>query len=427
MSSSNTYDVIIVGCGVFGLSTAIHLAKKGARVVALDAFPVPSPLSAANDYNKIIRIEYPDPLYMKLAVDALAKWETDPLYSKNFYKVGRLTLSPLQQDDESIGRLNYEKKSLENIEKFGIKQNIIKINNPDDLSNLIPEFKSNALPDTISAAYNKNAGFAHSANSLRSAYEEAVRLGVTFRTGKSGHVIKVDDGEVLCESGDLYYGSKVLISMGAATGNLIDLQGQIKATGIFVTHIQLTEEESKKYRNLPIFFSAELGYFFPPDKETNVFKFVLTSCDAKNTITNPFNPEESISLPRYKTQFESDTIPEHTIEDAKQTLNLLLPELADKPLTDCKVCWLSDTTDSHFLIDKVPFFGNVYVACGDSGHGFKFLPNIGKYISQVLDGTIDADIKKSWSWKRYPTWKRGVSSRVTRPNHEMKDINWYIE
>lgn len=48
-------NIIVVGCGAFGLSTALHLARRGFKnVLAFGTHPVPSPVSASNDINKII-------------------------------------------------------------------------------------------------------------------------------------------------------------------------------------------------------------------------------------------------------------------------------------------------------------------------------------------------------------------------------------
>jgi sarcosine oxidase/L-pipecolate oxidase len=63
------HSTLIVGAGVFGLSTALHLAQDGyTNITVLDRAPVPSPYSAGNDLNKIVRAEYEDPFYTELAL-----------------------------------------------------------------------------------------------------------------------------------------------------------------------------------------------------------------------------------------------------------------------------------------------------------------------------------------------------------------------
>jgi glycine/D-amino acid oxidase-like deaminating enzyme len=62
--------VIIVGGGAWGLSTALHMTESGYTNITVyeRATQIPSPYSAAWDINKIVRAEYEDPFYTKLAL-----------------------------------------------------------------------------------------------------------------------------------------------------------------------------------------------------------------------------------------------------------------------------------------------------------------------------------------------------------------------
>lgn len=57
---SRDASVFIVGASVFGLSTALHLAKNGYKNITVfdRADILPSPFAAGNDLNKIVRAEY---------------------------------------------------------------------------------------------------------------------------------------------------------------------------------------------------------------------------------------------------------------------------------------------------------------------------------------------------------------------------------
>jgi glycine/D-amino acid oxidase-like deaminating enzyme len=59
---------IVVGAGIFGLTSALELRNRGYAVTLLDAGPVPHPLAASSDISKVVRIEYgADEAYMALA------------------------------------------------------------------------------------------------------------------------------------------------------------------------------------------------------------------------------------------------------------------------------------------------------------------------------------------------------------------------
>jgi len=55
MASSKSSSILIVGAGTWGCSTALHLTRRGyTNVTLVDPYPVPSPISAGNDVNKIV-------------------------------------------------------------------------------------------------------------------------------------------------------------------------------------------------------------------------------------------------------------------------------------------------------------------------------------------------------------------------------------
>lgn len=56
-------------------------------------------------------------------------------------------------------------------------------------------------------------------------------------------------------------------------------------------------------------------------------------------------------------------------------------------------------TPTHdFLITRHAHSANLYLATGGSFHGWKFLPVIGKYITKMMEGTLDVDLAKRWNW-----------------------------
>ncbi|GMG34715.1 unnamed protein product [[Candida] boidinii] len=121
-------------------------------------------------------------------------------------------------------------------------------------------------------------------------------------------------------------------------------------------------------------------------------------------------------------------MPRECVVQAKQILGKYVPELAYHDLIDCKAAWVANTSDSNFLIDRVPDFLNVYVATGDSAHGFKFLPNIGKYIVQKLEGVLDPEISALWKWrKRVNVDIKQNRYRIVSEPIDLADIEWMQE
>lgn len=54
----NASDILIVGCGVYGITAALALHGRGFSVTVIDPGPVPHPLAASTDVSKVVRMEY---------------------------------------------------------------------------------------------------------------------------------------------------------------------------------------------------------------------------------------------------------------------------------------------------------------------------------------------------------------------------------
>lgn len=73
---------LIVGAGVFGASTALHLKRSepSATVSLIDKTAFSNPSAASHNVNKIICADYPNVFYTKFACEAQEFWRSDPIY-----------------------------------------------------------------------------------------------------------------------------------------------------------------------------------------------------------------------------------------------------------------------------------------------------------------------------------------------------------
>lgn len=412
-----------------GLSSALELAQQGYHVTAIDAYPVPSPWSAANDYNKIIRTEYSELMYTKMSIEALDLWRSSPMFKDTFNECGRVMLTPKSY----ISRKEFEQVGIDNLKRVGVGKKIEIFRGGEELTSKFPIFTGNVVKNDEEFKWNPESGLAHAANSLRAVYANAKLLGVKFFFGDVGNAVRIEtvDGidSVTTVDGTRYVADKIIVTMGASTGYLVDMKTQQAATGLFVTHIRVNEKEYFKYKDMPVVFDSDMGYFFPPDPETRILKLCLPGSGASNYVKDPFDRGEKKSLPRYKLQNPGDTIPSDEPARAIALLRKFVPELAYHKLFDHKVCWIADTSDSHFIVDEVPGYNQLYVATGDSGHAFKFLPNIGKYVRKKLEGTLDPELNYCWRWKSDATAFSATNCtwRVVDRELDFSEITFYDE
>lgn len=77
MSAQKTYDVAIIGAGVFGAWTAWHLARRGQRVILLDAYGPSNARASSGGETRIIRMGYgTDEIYTRSSQRSLAQWKS---------------------------------------------------------------------------------------------------------------------------------------------------------------------------------------------------------------------------------------------------------------------------------------------------------------------------------------------------------------
>ncbi|KAJ2901793.1 uncharacterized protein MKZ38_001374 [Zalerion maritima] len=56
------------------------------------------------------------------------------------------------------------------------------------------------------------------------------------------------------------------------------------------------------------------------------------------------------------------------------------------------------TPTGDFLVDYHPNWKGLFVATGDSGHAFKFLPILGDKVVECILGSGPLDMRQQWSW-----------------------------
>ncbi len=69
------FDVIIVGAGIVGLATSLELARRGHSIAVIDRFGSGHPATSSTGRSRGIRIAYDHPFYVSLAQDAIRRWK----------------------------------------------------------------------------------------------------------------------------------------------------------------------------------------------------------------------------------------------------------------------------------------------------------------------------------------------------------------
>ena len=404
--------ILIVGAGAFGTSTAYHLAQRGySSIRVLDRYAPPSCEAASTDISKVIRSDYNEPLYVRLGVEAIKIWESSDLY-RGLYHVPGWVLSAKERS------VPFVKGSIETSRRLGV-QGIDQLTR-DQVRERFPMING-ALDDWNINVWNPTAGWADSGEALKRLALAAQEKGVSFISGDSGYVrsliISEDDGHctgVITEDGTNHISDIVVLATGAWTPSFIDLQDQLVAKGHSVAHIQLSPSEQQHYASMPVLDNLELDYFFPPGPD-GVFK--LAHSKFLTNMARDSNSGIETSIPHTFHDHPADDIPLEIEQAMRRNLQRVLPDLAARPFSYTRLCWDADTPDRHFLITPHPNHKGLFLACGGSAHGFKFMPILGKYIADMLEGTLEDDIARAWKWR--PGQEAGTNLAHSDPEVEL--------
>lgn len=433
-------SILIIGSGVFGLSTALALTRRDAfaqcSITVVDrsdpsrpgAFP--SPDAASVDTSRIIRADYADPAYAALCDEAQVEWRkqdkpTDLGSQGRYNETGLLLVgdetppapaaAPVSDSlKPKLTGMDYTRMSWANVVSLASKDpelaaRVRELPNPDAIRDALGTGGSSGSWGYI----NNNSGWGNATASMAWYLDRVQQTGrVNFVPGTVVSLVhnnttvtgaKLSDGRVL--SADL-----VVVAAGAWTGGLVDLAGQALATGQVLGYLDITEDEQSKLANMPVILNLSKGLFIIPPTD-RVLKLARHAYGYINPATPshpplPLTPSSPptlapVSLPLTALTKPDLAIPAEGAADLRAALREMIPwpALADRPFSKTRLCWYSDTPTGDFLIDYHPNWRGLFVATGDSGHAFKFLPVIGDRIVDCIRGECPVAFRGKWGWK----------------------------
>lgn len=369
-SIMNKYDFLVIGAGIFGMTTAIELKKKNYSVAILNPDQIPHPLAASTDISKIIRMEYGTDLeYMEMAIESLETWREWNDFFKEilFHEVGFLLTSSKTMEDASQ---TYEKACFDNLLKKGFHPERLL---DGKLEERFPVFMKNKYLDGF---FHAIGGFAESGRVVATLAKYARQLGIKVEEGQTAEELVKQKSEITAvktKEGAHYSADQIIVSAGNFTPYLIpDLKPFMKVTGHPVFHLKPSQPDLFTPQNFAV-FAADISntgwYGFPLHPREKVVKVALHSYGLE------LHPEKDELL-----------VTKEDVQKLRTFLKESIPALANDPIVYTRRCCYTDTLDGHFWIDRHPTIKNLTIGSGGSGHGFKMGPIIGKMIATVAAG-----------------------------------------
>lgn len=370
LEMSKNQRIVIVGAGVFGLSMALKLAKEGySSVVVLDRSLPPVPDGSSNDISRIIRFDYGDETYARLAKEAYDLWSTLPEYKNSFNSAPFMLVSGNSSED------NYSRKSQDVLKRLGYASHDLK--DAATAKRSFPSLTGGLAAPDFGGYYNTAAGWADAGVAITRLRDDCARAGVSFITGRRGTIkrFQLTPNKVITAvetlDGDFIEGDMFVLAAGAWSASLVSFEDTTIATGQIVGYIRLTPEEVIKMQDMPIYSNITTGFFcFPPHKDSQFFK-VACHGYGYTRASPPQNKQlqgiHVSSPPSEAVAARTNYIPESGRERLLAGVNEILPELVERGFERTCVCWYTDTPTGDFVMDFHPGYKNLFLATGGSG------------------------------------------------------------
>ena len=403
MATNKTYDVAVVGAGVFGAWTAYQLSREGAEVLLVDAHGPGNNRASSGGESRMIRMGYGrNQIYTRMAQRSLGLWH------ELFDQIGATGISPRLFQPTGIlwlARENdpYCEATLETLEQCRVRYEKL------DRAELLRRYPQLELESVSWGILEPNSGVLMARRAVQAVVAEALASGVTYleeatrspeseegekgRNGKRQAIGAVarPSGRASSSADDEQDGVSKLNSLHTIAGREIFAKQFVFACGPW----------------LPKVFSALLGQLIHVTKQ-EVFFFGVPSGD----VSSQFGPERmpawidfsdlvygipnldnrgfKVAIDAHGPQFDPDTgdriVSPTSLTAVRAYLARRMPVLAKAVVTETRVCQYENTSNGDFLIDRHPAFENVWLVGGGSGHGFKHGPAVGEHVAALISG-----------------------------------------
>lgn len=377
VKGEKTYDVCVVGAGVFGAWAAHALARAGLSVALLDAYGAANSRSSSGGETRVIRAGYGrEEIYTRWSLDSLPVWLD--LFERAgqpelFRRTGVLWLSRgggggdddsvVGGDDDGGGTVSAD--TLATLRRLSVPVERLA---RGELERRFPQFDSRTVAWGM---LEPEGGVLLARRAVRAVVREARAAGCDYRVAH----VRAPSGRGRASSVELSGGET--LSAGAF----------VYACGAWLPKVfpELLEGRISPTRQEVFFFGAAAGdqRFAAPAMPTWVDwragLYGIPDIEGRGC---------KIALDRHGPAFDADAgervASAAALREVREFLAARLPALRDAPVLESRVCQYENTSNGDFLIDRHPEFENVWLAGGGSGHGFKHGPALGAYVAGLL-------------------------------------------
>ena len=373
-----TESVVVIGAGVFGAWTAHHLLRQGHKVTLIDAVGPAHSHASSGGESRLIRGAYgPDAIYTRMARDSLPQWTElgDAAGLPIFVPCGVLFFF--------AGEGAYAKDTLAVHEELGLPTQALTC---DEMARRFPaiDFKGIEL-----GLYEPTFGALLARRSVGALVDRVVRAGGTYT-------------KALVERPSST--GQRLLEIRLSSGESVTADHFVFAAGPWLPRL-FPEIIGPRIRNT----RQEVFYFAPPDGDARFAPGRMPGWADFNHGDMFYGMPDiegrgvKIAYDKHGVEVDPDTqdrrFTQGALDEVIAYRDRRFPLLRGAPLTGAEVCQYENSSNGDLLIDRHPHWSNVFLVGGGSGHGFKHGPEVGRYATGLLDGSVERDSRFSLATK----------------------------
>ncbi len=366
--------VVVVGGGAMGAATAWWLARSGHPVTLLEQYAPGHTHGSSHGSSRIFRFSYDDERYVDLGVQAQALWRTleGESGAELITQVGCVDHGPPEAIEPIRAALVAR----------GVPNHVMP---PDEATDRWPTLRFDE-----SVLFEPEAGRANAEATVASLHSEAARLGADVRVGCAARDVRVTDSgvEVVTDQG-VIKGSVVVLAAGGWLPGLLARGGnkwtESAPSLATLPRLRVTQEQ-------PAYFVGNGDGEGQAVGDLPSFVHLRDFNDAR--VSRPiayyglFTPGHGVKVGEHGTG--PQVAPDDRVDlDPAGVLRLenyvadWLPGLAPRAV-EVDSCLYTSTPDEEFLVER---HGWVVVCSPCSGHGFKFVPALGRRTAELALGS----------------------------------------
>ncbi len=366
-----TFDCVITGAGIMGAAAACEAAREGARVALMDQTAIPNPRAASVDHSKVFRFAYPDSLYVRLAIDALARWRAleQETGARLLTETGLLMIGQTSSA--------FEIQSFETLRSLGCEAEML---DGREATRRFPQFNADAFPFAV---YDPSGAILQAEQALRALVKLARNRGVTVIENQRAVEIKQSESKrvlIVSDGGKKLKCKRAMIASGPWTRKLLPvLDDKLTTTLQEIVYFEPHDSQMNfEPGAFPIFIELTSGFYGFPVHHARAMKIANHH---KGPPIDPYSFDEQVS--------------DDFIQRCRAFFSEFIPHLAEATVKETRVCIYNNTRDDDFIIDWHTEIENALIVTGFSGHGFKFATTIGRIGAELLlSGRTEFDIER---------------------------------